>query len=71
MGFLQAGHEFGFTFKTISRLYNNDDTIKITPAYRYITQDGTVTDDVNIYYDLDGKSFIKAGSPQDSNKIRP
>lgn len=70
MGFLQAGHEFGFTFKTISRLYNNDDTIKITPAYRYIAPDGTVTDDVNIYYDLDGKSFIKAGSPQDSNKIQ-
>lgn len=70
MGFLQAGHEFGFTFKTISRLYNNDDTIKITPAYRYIAPDGTVTEDVNIYYDLDGKSFIKAGSPQDSNKIQ-
>lgn len=70
MGFLQAGHEFGFTFKTISRLYNNDDTIKITPTYRYIAPDGTVTEDVNIYYDLDGKSFIKAGSPQDSNKIQ-
>lgn len=55
-GYLKAGHKIGFTIKTISGLNGKDDTIKITPRYRYVSKDG-VEKEVSVYYTLGNQPF--------------
>lgn len=68
MGFLQPGHTIGFTVKTIANLDGTDDTIKITPHYRYVSPDGDVIEDIEVYYSTTTDVFIKAGSETDTVK---
>lgn len=69
MGYLMPGNTIGFTLKTISNLYNGDDTIAIKPTYRYVATDGTVSD-VDVYYNVGNEWFIKSGSDQDKKHTK-
>lgn len=52
---LHNGHTFGFTLKTIANLNGKNDSIEITPKYRYVGKDGT-TKEVSVYFeDAEGK----------------
>lgn len=55
-GVLIGGHTIGFTVKTISNLYGKNDTVEITPNYRYITPEGDEID-VNVYFVLGNSSY--------------
>ncbi len=83
-GELRRGNTFAFTIKTIANLGDEDglldnsttgDCIIIKPTFRYVSPDGTVKEDIDIYYDAgssDDKDmyyYIEYGSPRDvSNK---
>lgn len=67
-GELRRGNTFAFTVRTIANLGDEDglldnsttgDCIIIKPTFRYISPDGTVKEDIDIYYD--------AGSPDNSD----
>ena len=44
MGDLWRSERFAFTLKTISHLSGANDSVEITPSYRYVTKDGDVLD---------------------------
>ena len=70
MGTLSPGHEFGFTLKTISGMYNSDDTIVLKPSFRYISPDGTVNNDVNVYYSEGNTMFKSVYNDKTLNTVR-
>ena len=79
-GELRKGNTFAFTVKTIANLGDEDglldnsttgDCIIIKPTFRYISVDGTVNKDIDVYYDVDdsdGKTthyFVRYGESRD------
>lgn len=78
-GDLVKGNTFAFSVKTIANLGDEDalldgtntsgDCIIIKPSFRYISNDGTVTDDIDVYYNTSNGeeklSFVQFGSSQD------
>lgn len=79
-GELRKGNTFAFSVKTIANLGDEDglldnsttgDCIIIKPSFRYINRTGEVTEDVDVYYDVDdynGKDthlFVQYGESRD------
>lgn len=79
-GELRRGNTFAFTVKTIANLGDEDalmdnsttgDCIIIKPSFRYISPDGTVNRDIDVYYHTgspDGKEeylFVQYGEARD------
>lgn len=79
-GELRRGNTFAFTVKTIANLGDEDalmdnsttgDCIIIKPTFRYVSNDGTVNRDVDVYYHtdtVDGKDehlFVAFGESRD------
>ena len=71
MGSLRTGTTFCFTVKTIANLWGENDSIYITPSYRYVDMDGNVRDDVTIYYydHLTGDQYVEVGSERDRARL--
>ena len=67
MGYLVPGSTFSFKIKTLANLSDPDDYLDIKPYYRFVQKDGTVipSEDLVIYYDDNGKKFVKMGSEDD------
>lgn len=72
MGYLVPGSKIGFYFRTISSLWNNNDTVVITPEYRYIADDGTVygPDKISLYYNAANSNFITPNTDADRYNIQ-
>lgn len=80
-GFLKKGHTFTFTLRTISNLWNEDgdetgeDLIVIKPHFRYISPDGEVDDNVQIYcheQNVEGtetNKYVRFGSELDRSIV--
>lgn len=72
MGTLYAGTEFSFTFMTMANLQDESgDSITVTPTFRYVEENGTVHEyeDIDVYYNSDAGTYIKAGSSRDRANI--
>ena len=76
-GTAPKGTEFAFSVKTISNLWNDGDSLQITPTFTYLTDDGTkyTTDTgLHVYYnDSTGSSdnlYIEIGSARDQAIVR-
>ena len=79
-GTLIKGNTFTFSLRTIANLWSEDtnaDYLVITPTYRYITKDGHVIEDVDLYYNGesgDGSEemlLVPYGSAQDKAVYHP
>lgn len=69
-GYGRLGSTFAFTVKTIANLSAEDSYVKITPTFRYVSSDGSTVlenNQLQLYYDDGGESYIKAGSAEDKN----
>lgn len=73
-GTLIKGNTFTFMLRTIANLWSEEDNadyIVITPTFRYVAKDGTVIDDIDLYYDtesMDGTEqmlLVEYGSNED------
>ena len=54
--------------KTIANLGDSDqDSVSITPSFRYYDKDGNETSAVKIYYTDNSGNFIEVGSEKDKN----
>lgn len=71
MGWLMKGNDFSFTFYTMANLADEDDSIIITPTFRYIDKNtGAVKDDIKVYYHDGEDLYIEVGSARDEAHIR-
>lgn len=67
-GYLVGGNTITFSVKTIANLWDEEkDSIRIKPTFRWYDWDGTVHDDLQIYYwdDTDRYQLIRYGSELD------
>ena len=72
MGWLSKGNDFSFTFYTMANLADEDDSIIITPTFRYIDKNtGAVKDDIKVYYHDGEDLYIEVGSAKDEAHITP
>lgn len=77
-GTLRKGDSFAFTVRTMANLWDEEqDYIVIKPTFRYISKDGTVNRDVDVYSTTttaDGKErlyFVEYGSTIDTSNWYP
>lgn len=84
MGYVMKGSRISFSFKTIANLWSeNTDYVEITPTFRYIRPDGTVTDNIQIYYydKFSNEEYVQYGketklnihnvaTAEDANKVK-
>ena len=79
-GTLIKGNTFTFSLRTIANLWSEEegaDYLVITPTYRYITKDGRVIEDVDLYYNGENEDgteqmlLIPYGSAQDKAVYHP
>lgn len=70
MGYLQPGHQFTFFFKTIANLNSGSDSVTIIPSFRYISNDGKGTKNINVYYLNSANEYIKIGSAEDKENLK-
>ena len=73
-GTLQTGSEILYSMKTIANLYDEGDHIEIIPKFRWVSYNGTETEDVDVYY-IDESSaspnaYIRMNSSTDLNNIK-
>ncbi|AZK49173.1 hypothetical protein EIM92_21730 [Paenibacillus lentus] len=62
---IKTGYHFKFDLKTRGNMFSQQDEIKITPSFYFISAaDGSRTP-VDLYYHKSGKSYVKVGSPSD------
>ena len=75
-GVVRKGDQFAFTVRTIANLWDEEgDEIYIVPTFRYVSFDGSFSDDsINVYYtkvtDTDVMEFVKYGSTQDLSSYK-
>jgi hypothetical protein len=72
MGYIMKGSTFAYSFKTIANLGDENDSIIITPTFRYVREDGTVADweDIKLYYHSpeDNELYVEYGSTRDTEE---
>ena len=73
-GTLGTGYAFRFRLKTTGSMYDDNDSIKITPRFYYVPKDGSSRQEVDLYYNgtVDGQkaALVKVGSNLDKKAIK-
>ena len=73
-GTLGTGYAFRFRLKTTGSMYDDNDSIKITPRFYYVPKDGSSRQEVDLYYNgtVDGQkaALVKVGSKLDKKAIK-
>lgn len=73
-GTLGTGYAFRFRLKTTGSMYDENDSIKITPKFYYVPKDGSSRQEVDLYYNdtLEGEraALIKVGSDLDKKNVK-
>lgn len=62
---IKTGYHFKFDLKTKGNMFGQQDGIRITPQFRYVSKTGKDYGDVDLYYRTDDNPFVKIGSKQD------
>lgn len=67
-GYLDPGNTIAFTIKTIANLSDLNDSVKITPTYRYYDLNGNENDNIDIWYKGFDGTLVRMGSKKDKTK---
>lgn len=68
MGAFWKGTTFSYSVKTIANLGDStQDSVYITPSFRYFDADGNETNAIKVYYTDSTGNFIEVGSDRDKN----
>lgn len=77
-GTLRKGDSFAFTVRTMANLWDEEnDYLVIKPTFRYVSKDGTVNDEVDVYSTMtspDGNEklyYVEYGSTIDTSNYYP
>ena len=73
MGTLWKGTKISYSVKTIANLSDTDDEVVITPSFKYVNRDGSVTDSNNIivyYTDIESGKYIKVAPGRDEKNVK-
>jgi hypothetical protein len=62
---IKTGYHFKFDLKTKGNMFGQQDGIRITPQFRYVSKTGKDYGEVDLYYRTDQNPFVKIGSKQD------
>ena len=73
-GVINTGYTFRFSLQTVGTMFRGKDSISITPKFYYLSKDGQVVEEVDLYYDetIHGVLYhlIKVGSKQDQKNLK-
>lgn len=62
---IKTGYHFKFDLKTKGNMFGERDGVVITPTFYFVSQDGKVREEVDLYYRTNEKPFVKIGSRDD------
>ncbi|MEB9896264.1 DUF5704 domain-containing protein [Bacillus cereus] len=62
---VKTGYHVKFDLKSKGTLFGQQDGIRITPAFYFVSKDGKTRFPVDLYYHSNNKNFIKIGSKED------
>ncbi|WP_051507275.1 DUF5704 domain-containing protein [Saccharibacillus sacchari] len=65
---VKTGYHIKFDLKTKGNMFGKMDGIRITPSFTFASKDGKVKTPVDLYYNDDHRTFIKVGSPEDTQE---
>lgn len=65
---VKTGYHFKFDLKTKGNMFDAQDSIRITPKFYYMSEDGKMRTPIDIYYKTEGKSFVRIGSDEDTSQ---
>ncbi|WP_256719741.1 DUF5704 domain-containing protein [Paenibacillus glucanolyticus] len=65
---VKTGYHVKFDLKTKGNMFSKQDGIRITPSFTFVSRDGRTTMPVDLYYNDDHRTFIKVGSPEDTEQ---
>ncbi|CAI6078413.1 hypothetical protein PAECIP112173_02548 [Paenibacillus sp. JJ-100] len=65
---VKTGYHFKFDLKTKGNMFGKQDGIRITPTFFYLSKDGTIRQEVELYYHRGQERLIRIGSAQDQEK---
>ncbi|HEY4391046.1 MAG TPA: DUF5704 domain-containing protein, partial [Paenibacillus sp.] len=62
---IKTGYHFKFDLKTKGNMFGKLDGIRITPTFYFMSHDGKVREQVDLYYSTNSQPFVKIGSKDD------
>ena len=62
---IKTGYHFKFDLKTKGNMFEKLDGIRITPTFYFVSHDGEVREQVDLYYSTNSQPFVKIGSKDD------
>ncbi|WP_172195399.1 DUF5704 domain-containing protein [Saccharibacillus qingshengii] len=65
---IKTGYHVKFDLKTKGNMFGRNDGLRITPSFMFVSRDGKTKTPVDLYYNDDHRTFIKVGSPEDTEK---
>lgn len=65
---VKTGYHFKFDLKTKGNMFGNQDGIRITPNFAFVSKDGSSRKEVDLYYHRGQERLIRIGSAQDLEK---
>ncbi|RUT29923.1 Ig-like domain-containing protein [Paenibacillus zeisoli] len=65
---VKTGYHFKFDLKTKGNMFDVQDSVRITPSFYYMSEDGKTRTPIDIYYKAGEKSFVRIGSPEDTSQ---
>ena len=65
---VKTGYHIKFDLKTKGNMFGKTDGIRITPSFTFVSTDGKTQTPVDLYYNDDHRTFIKVGSPEDTEE---
>ncbi len=65
---VKTGYHIKFDLKTKGNMFGKTDGIRITPSFTFVSKDGKTQTPVDLYYNDDHRTFIKVGSPEDTEE---
>ncbi|USB31969.1 DUF5704 domain-containing protein [Paenibacillus sp. YPG26] len=64
---VKSGYHFKFDLKTKGNMSDVQDSVRITPSFYYVSEDGRTRTPIDLYYKAGDKSFVRIGSAEDTN----
>lgn len=65
---VKTGYHIKFDLKTKGNMFGKTDGVRITPSFTFASKDGKTQTPVDLYYNDDHRTFIKVGSPEDTEE---
>lgn len=65
---IKTGYHFKFDFKTKGNMFGEQDGIRITPSFYFVSKDGKQRFPVDLYYKTNTRQFVRIGSKEDQVK---